>query len=85
MYLQIACLISSNSKYELRNGWCGAGVFDARATGAERLRENLSVRLRREFGLALPDDDDSRHAALASAAPSAPSAPATLAPLTPGN
>lgn len=37
-----------------------AGVFDAQPTASERQRENLSSRLRREFGLALPDDEDAR-------------------------
>lgn len=37
-----------------------AGVFDAQPTASERQRENLSSRLRREFGLALPEDDDAR-------------------------
>ncbi|XP_073951286.1 uncharacterized protein isoform X2 [Choristoneura fumiferana] len=32
------------------------GVFDAQPTASERQRENLSSRLRREFGLALPDE-----------------------------
>ncbi|KAG7299685.1 hypothetical protein JYU34_016682 [Plutella xylostella] len=36
------------------------GVFDAQPTASERQRENLSSRLRREFGLALPDDEESR-------------------------
>ncbi|XP_045764876.1 uncharacterized protein LOC123867073 isoform X1 [Maniola jurtina] len=36
------------------------GVFDAQPTASERQRENLSSRLRREFGLALHDDDDAR-------------------------
>ena len=38
------------------------GVFDAQPTASERQRENLSSRLRREFGLALPDDEDARDA-----------------------
>ena len=37
-----------------------AGVFDAQPTASERQRENLSSRLRREFGLALPDDEEAR-------------------------
>ncbi|KAH9642876.1 hypothetical protein HF086_005158 [Spodoptera exigua] len=36
------------------------GVFDAQPTATERQRENLSLRLRREFGLALPDDEETR-------------------------
>ena len=36
------------------------GVFDAQPTASERQRENLSSRLRREFGLALPDDEEAR-------------------------
>ncbi|XP_050342542.1 uncharacterized protein LOC126768464 isoform X2 [Nymphalis io] len=36
------------------------GVFDAQPTASERQRENLSSRLRREFGLALPDDEDAQ-------------------------
>ncbi|XP_023940050.2 uncharacterized protein LOC112047238 [Bicyclus anynana] len=36
------------------------GVFDAQPTASERQRENLSSRLRREFGLALPEDEDAR-------------------------
>ncbi|CAB3228047.1 unnamed protein product [Arctia plantaginis] len=36
------------------------GVFDAQPTATERQRENLSSRLRREFGLALPDDEEAR-------------------------
>ncbi|CAH4007635.1 unnamed protein product [Pieris brassicae] len=38
------------------------GVFDAQPTASERQRENLSSRLRKEFGLALPDDEESRPA-----------------------
>ncbi|XP_041976140.1 uncharacterized protein LOC121730960 isoform X2 [Aricia agestis] len=34
-----------------------AGVFDAQPTASERQREDLSSRLRLEYGLALPDDD----------------------------
>lgn len=37
-------------------------MFDAQPTASERQRENLSSRLRREFGLALPEDDDARPA-----------------------
>lgn len=37
-----------------------AGVFDAQPTASERQRENLSSRLRREFGLALPEDEEAR-------------------------
>ncbi|XP_072940916.1 uncharacterized protein upSET isoform X2 [Epargyreus clarus] len=36
------------------------GVFDAQPTASERQRENLSSRLRREFGLALPEDEAAR-------------------------
>ncbi|XP_049865673.1 uncharacterized protein LOC126366573 isoform X2 [Pectinophora gossypiella] len=36
------------------------GVFDAQPTASERQREKLSSRLRREFGLALPDDEEAR-------------------------
>ncbi|CAG9785241.1 unnamed protein product [Diatraea saccharalis] len=36
------------------------GVFDAQPTASERQRENLSSRLRREFGLALPEDEEAR-------------------------
>lgn len=35
-------------------------MFDAQPTASERQRENLSSRLRREFGLALPDDEEAR-------------------------
>ncbi|CAK1553453.1 unnamed protein product [Leptosia nina] len=42
------------------------GVFDAQPTASERQRENLSSRLRREFGLALPDDEEARSATDAS-------------------
>ncbi|GBP78188.1 hypothetical protein EVAR_50131_1 [Eumeta japonica] len=38
------------------------GMFDAQPTQLERQRENLSERLRREFGLALPEDDEARPA-----------------------
>lgn len=55
-----------------------AGVFDAQPTASERQRENLSSRLRREFGLALPDDDEARSPAAASAL-----APALAPALTP--
>lgn len=37
------------------------GVFDARATCAERVREKLSCRLRREFGLSLPEEEMSNN------------------------
>lgn len=36
------------------------GVFDAQPTASERQREGLSTRLRREFGLALPEDEEAR-------------------------
>lgn len=35
-------------------------MFDAQPTASERQRENLSSRLRREFGLALPEDEEAR-------------------------
>ncbi|KAI5643757.1 PHD-finger domain-containing protein [Phthorimaea operculella] len=37
-----------------------ATVFDAQPTASERQREKLSLRLRREFGLAYPEDEDAR-------------------------
>ncbi|XP_061709661.1 uncharacterized protein LOC133519635 isoform X2 [Cydia pomonella] len=42
---------------ELANAHLPKGVFDAQPTASERQRENLSSRLRREFGLALPEDE----------------------------
>ncbi|RVE49274.1 hypothetical protein evm_006068 [Chilo suppressalis] len=36
------------------------GVFDAQPTATERQRENVSTRLRREFGFALPEDEEAR-------------------------
>ncbi|XP_063532750.1 uncharacterized protein LOC134743270 isoform X2 [Cydia strobilella] len=42
---------------ELANTHLPKGVFDAQPTASERQRENLSSRLRREFGLALPEDE----------------------------
>ncbi|XP_047986683.1 cell surface glycoprotein 1-like isoform X2 [Leguminivora glycinivorella] len=42
---------------ELTNTHLPKGVFDAQPTASERQRENLSSRLRREFGLALPEDE----------------------------
>ncbi|KAL4704897.1 hypothetical protein ACJJTC_018514 [Scirpophaga incertulas] len=36
------------------------GVFDAQPTASERQRENLNTRLRRDFGFALPEDEEAR-------------------------
>ncbi|XP_059061398.1 uncharacterized protein LOC131854318 [Achroia grisella] len=45
---------------ELASSHTLKGVFDAQPTALELQRENLSSRLRREFGLALPDDEEAR-------------------------
>ncbi|XP_052751211.1 uncharacterized protein LOC113511814 isoform X2 [Galleria mellonella] len=45
---------------ELSSSHALKGVFDAQPTALELQRENLSSRLRREFGLALPDDEEAR-------------------------
>ncbi|KAJ8732280.1 hypothetical protein PYW08_015010 [Mythimna loreyi] len=45
---------------DLANDHKPKGMFDAQPTASERQRENLSSRLRREFGLALPDDEEAR-------------------------
>lgn len=59
-FVTIITKILNNSSYCLKLVSVFTGVFDAQPTATERQRENLSLRLRREFGLALPDDEETR-------------------------